>query len=62
MDIKTKIELDLEEEYNELELIDMELQTASWEDRKNKFRLKRSILNSIRKLNDRLNRIEDLGG
>jgi hypothetical protein len=54
MDMYTRQEMDLEEKQNELEIIDMELQTAQWEDRKDKLRLKRSILESIRKLEDRI--------
>lgn len=59
MDIKTKLENDIDELWTDLEIINMELQTAVWDDRLDKLRLKKSILHSIRKLNDRLNRFED---
>lgn len=61
MDKQTIIELDLDEAYNDFDIINIELQTACWEDRLNKLNLKKSILHNIRKLNDRLNRIEELG-
>jgi hypothetical protein len=53
------LEMQLEELYNDLEIIDMELLTATGDDRYHKLKLKKSILDSIRKLNDRLNRLED---
>lgn len=59
MDIQTKLQLDLEEAYNELEIIDMELQTAQWEDRKYKLRLKKAILHNIRKLDEKIGRDEN---
>lgn len=47
-------EMQLEELYNDLDIIDMELQTATWDDRYNKLKLKKSILEWIRKLENKL--------
>lgn len=49
-----RLELDLEEAYNDLEIIDMELLTAQGEDRKSKLRLKRAILENIRKIDEKI--------
>lgn len=46
--------MQLDDLYNDLEIIDMELQTATWDDRFSKLKLKKTIIDSIRRLEKQL--------
>ena len=50
------LELRIHELEDDLDIINMELLTANWDDRENKLKLRKSILDSLNRLNDRLNK------
>lgn len=59
MDIKTKIENDIDEIQTDLEILDIELNVAYWDEREEKLKLKKHLLNSRKKLYDRLDKLEN---